>query len=51
MWVDEKNNLVRTVSSQQTAGTEGTFTLDAHYASWGKPVKIAPPLSEDVAAE
>jgi len=39
MWVDEKNNLVRTVSSQADPRHEGTFTLDAHYASWGKPVK------------
>jgi hypothetical protein len=51
IWVDERNNLVRTMSSQVTSGTEGKFTLDAHYASWGKPVKIVPPPLEDVAAE
>ncbi|HEX4356390.1 MAG TPA: hypothetical protein VH141_02635 [Pseudonocardia sp.] len=50
MWVDEKNNLVRTTSSQQTSGTPGVFTLDAHYGEWGKPIKIAPPPLEEVAA-
>lgn len=51
IWIDEKNSLVRTMSHQQEPGNPGRFTLDAHYGDWGKSVKIAPPPTEDVAAE
>ncbi|HEX4252797.1 MAG TPA: hypothetical protein VH008_33350 [Pseudonocardia sp.] len=50
LWLDEKNNLVRTLSHQQEPGNPGTFTLDAHYGDWGKSIKIAPPPIEEVAA-
>jgi hypothetical protein len=48
LWLDGQNRLVRVLVDQPLPQTQGTFTLDAHYRDWGRPVQIDQPPADQV---
>ncbi|HEX4357008.1 MAG TPA: hypothetical protein VH141_05780 [Pseudonocardia sp.] len=51
LWVDHENRPLRTVVNRPNPAAPGTFTLDAQYRDWGKPVKVGPPTPDQVVVQ
>jgi hypothetical protein len=49
LWLDAANRPVRVLLREPLPGGRGTFTVDARYRDWGRPVDIAPPPAAEVA--
>src|SRR5262249_40419046 len=50
-WVDQNNRLLRTQVTRPNPSVPGTFTLDAQFRDWAKPVRISPPAPDQVVVQ
>jgi hypothetical protein len=48
LWLDAANRPVRVLLREPLPGGRATFTVDARYREWGRPVDIAPPPAAEV---
>ncbi|HTK60887.1 MAG TPA: hypothetical protein VL595_00875 [Pseudonocardia sp.] len=48
LWLDGQNRLLRVLVDQPLPQNQGTFTLDAHYRDWGRPMQIDQPPADQV---